>query len=275
MERTFDVQGPVDLDVRLAAGEIAVDPTADGRVEVVLTAGDDESQRLIDMARVELRESGGRQQVVVDVPNRSGGFGLSMLFGRSGIDCRIRCPEGSALNARTKSAGVRTAGRLGAAHVATASGDVEMRDVDRDLIVKTASGDVNAGVVGGRASVATASGDVSIERARGAVEVATASGDFHVGVAEGDARGTSASGDGSLGSVEAGRISVNSASGDVEIGVRRGSRAHLDCSTVSGDATSELESTPDAAEGDGPLVEIHARTVSGDIRIARAQEVYA
>jgi hypothetical protein len=68
---------------------------------------------------------------------------------------------------------------------------------------------------------------------------------------------------------------VNSASGDVAIGVRRGSRAHLDCTTVSGDARSELELSGDEPDGEGPFVEIRARTVSGDIRITRAQEVHA
>jgi hypothetical protein len=56
----------------------------------------------------------------------------------------------------------------------------------------------------------------------------------------------------------------------VTIGVRRGSKVFLDCNTVSGDTTSELELTTEAPAGDGPLVEIRAKTVSGDIRITRA-----
>ena len=52
--------------------------------------------------------------------------------------------------------------------------------------------------------------------------------------------------------------------------MRRGSKVFLDCNTVSGDTSSELELTPDAPAGDGPLVEIRAKTVSGDIQITRA-----
>jgi hypothetical protein len=63
---------------------------------------------------------------------------------------------------------------------------------------------------------------------------------------------------------------AHSVSGDVTIGVRRGSKVYLDCNTVSGDTTSELELTSDAPAGDGPLVEIRAKTVSGDITITRA-----
>ena len=67
-----------------------------------------------------------------------------------------------------------------------------------------------------------------------------------------------------------GNVAAHSVSGDVQIGVRRGSKVFLDCNTVSGDTSSELELTPDAPAGDGPLVEIRAKTVSGDIRITRA-----
>jgi hypothetical protein len=56
----------------------------------------------------------------------------------------------------------------------------------------------------------------------------------------------------------------------VSIGVRRGSKVFLDCNTLSGDTSSELELTGDAPDGDGPLVEIKAKTVSGDIQITRA-----
>jgi hypothetical protein len=78
------------------------------------------------------------------------------------------------------------------------------------------------------------------------------------------------SGDQHHDAVVQGRVAAHSVSGDVVIGVRRGSRAWLDCTTVSGETSSELELTPDAPDGDGPLVEIRAKTVSGDIRITRA-----
>jgi hypothetical protein len=275
MHKSFTVHGPVQLDVRLPSGAVDVDATLEGQGEIELLASDEESQRLVDSARIDLRESGGEPEIVIDVPPRSGGFGLAMLFGRQGVGCRVRCPSGSSLKARTKSAEITAGPELGSVDVATASGDVEVGHVHGDLSAKTASGDVRADTVDGRTSIATASGDLVLDRAGGQLTANTASGDVVVGEALGDAKANTASGDVRFGSVQSGQVSANSASGDVAIGVRRGSRAHLDCTTVSGDARSELELSGDEPDGDGPFVEIRARTVSGDIRITRAQEVHA
>ncbi len=275
MQKSFDVSGPVLLDVRLAAGAIDVDATLDGRIEVELMASDEESQRLVDDAVVELRESGDRPELLIDVPQRGGGFTLSMLFGRQGVGCRVRCPAGSSVKARTKSAELTAGPELGSVDVATASGEVELGDLAGDLSAKTASGDVRARRVGGRTQIATASGEVSIETAAGPLSANTASGDVVVRRVLADAKANTASGDVRLEAVRSGKVSVNSASGDVAVGVSRGARAHLDCTTVSGDASSELDLSGDEPGGDGPFVEIRARTVSGDIRITRAQEVHA
>jgi hypothetical protein len=271
MQKTFEVNGPVELDLRIVSGEIEIDPSLDGRVEIELTAHDEESQQLVDDARVELQDHAGRQRVLVDVPRRrGGGFSLGLVFGRNGVTCRVRCPEGSLVSAKTKSADVLARGTIGGLSVQTASGDVEADRVLGGISVKSASGDLEAREVGGGISVQTASGDVAIEVARGAVNVATASGDVRVGEAYDDVSANTVSGDQDHGAVMSGHVAAHSVSGDVRIGVRRGSRVYLDCNTVSGDTSSELELSPDSPTGDGPLVEIRAKTVSGDILITRA-----
>jgi hypothetical protein len=271
MQKTFEVAGPVELELRLASGEIEIDPSLDGRVEIDLTAHDDESQRLIDEARVELQDHAARPRVIVDVPNRrGGGFSFGLVFGRSGITCRIRCPEASLVNVKSKSADVLARGTVGGLSVQTASGDVEAEHVLGSVNVKGASGDVKAREVKGGVNVQSASGDVQIDLVHGPVSIATASGDVRIGEAFDDISANTVSGDQDHGAVMTGHVAAHSVSGDVRIGVRRGSRAYLDCNTVSGDTSSELELTADAASGDGPLVEIRAKTVSGDIKITRA-----
>jgi hypothetical protein len=270
MQQTFEVSGPVELDLRVAAGEIEIDPSLEGRVEIELTAYDDETQRAVDAARIELQENRDRPRVLVDVPLRRGGFGFALVFGRSGVTCRVRCPEGSIVHLRSKSADLRARGSIGALNVQTASGDVEVDRVLGDLNVKSASGELEAREIGGSASVQTASGDVEIGVVRGPVTIAAVSGDVSIGAAYDNVNANTVSGDQQHGAVMTGRVAAQSVSGDVSIGVRRGSRVFLDCNTVSGDTSSELELTSDAPAGDGPLVEIKAKTVSGDITITRA-----
>jgi Toastrack DUF4097 len=266
MQKRFDVNEPLELDIQLASGKIEVDATADGFAEVELTAHDDDSQELVDAARVELR---GRE-LMIDVPQKRGGFGLGSLFGNRGVTCRVRCPEDSSLKFRSKSADTRVRGVLASVDGATASGDTQLEDVTGDIHIRGASGDITVGDVGGRASVNTASGDISLGRVRGPISTNSASGDVRIEAADDDAKANTASGDVAIEVVVTGEVAVNSASGDVQIGIRRGSHVYLDCSTVSGDTNSELAVTGDEPAGDGPLVHLKARTVSGDIRIRRA-----
>jgi Putative adhesin len=283
MQQSFEVQGPVELDVRLASGEIEVE-AIEGltRVEIEVIAHDDESQQLVDATRIELHDHHDRPEIIVDVPQRRGSFNLGMLFGRQGITCRLRAPERSGLSVRSKSADVRAIGTLGGANVQTASGDVRLEDVDGGLNVKSASGDIVAQEITSGANIQTASGDVSLDVVRGPVNAATASGDLRIGEAWNNVNANTVSGDQLHGAVLQGLVAAHSVSGDVQIGVRRGSKVFLDCNTVSGDTRSELELTTEAPAGDGPLVEIRAKTVSGDIAITRApapadnaQEVHA
>jgi DUF4097 and DUF4098 domain-containing protein YvlB len=280
MQKTFEVTGPVELDIRLASGEIEIDPSLDGRVEIELIAHDEDSQRLVDEARVELQERPGRAGVLIDVPNKKG-FGFSITFGRSGVSCRVRCPEDSGLAVRSKSADLLVRGTIGGLNVQTASGDSEVERVSGGVSVKSASSDFSARFIGGGTSIQSASGDVQIAEARGPVSVQSASGDVTIGEAYDNVSVNTVSGDQEHSAVMAGVVAAQAVSGDVSIGVRRGSKAYLDCQTVSGDTHSDLDVSSEAPAGDGPLVEIRARTVSGDIQIHRApapadsQEVHA
>jgi DUF4097 and DUF4098 domain-containing protein YvlB len=267
MQKSFEVSGPVELDIRLASGEISIDPSLEGRVEIDLLAHDDESQRLIDEARVELRDNQSRPQVNVLLPQKRG---FSFGFGRQGVSCTVRCPQGSSVSAKTKSADLSATGTLGGLSFATASGDTDVDRIDGSINVKTASGDVQVGEVSGSVNVQSASGDVTVEAVRGPANVGSVSGDVTVEAAYDNLSANTVSGDQDLGAVMRGTVSAQSVSGDVTIGVRRGSKVFLDCNTLSGDTRSELEVSADAPAGDGPLVEIRAKTVSGDIHITRA-----
>ena len=79
-------------------------------------------------------------------------------------------------------------------------------------------------------------------------------------------------GDVAIDSVVSGDVRVNSASGDIEVGIAKGSRLLVDAQTLSGDTSSELdlESGNTIETDEGPLVELKARSMSGDISVKRA-----
>ena len=266
MQKTFEIQGTPEVEIRLNSGDIQVDATLDGRVEVELLAHDDEAQQLVDDARVELQGS----RVLVDVPQKRGGFSLGNLFSRQGITCRVRCPEGSLLTTRTtlgRPAGARRdrrherRDRIRRRRGRPRARRRQRQERERRRHVRDVAGGVN---------VQSASGDIELGAVRGSINVNTASGDVRIGEADDNVTVSTVSGDQEHGAVMRGNVSAHSVSGDVRIGVRRGSKVFLDCTTVSGDTSSELEVSPEAPATDGPLVEIRAKTVSGDIRITRA-----
>ena len=266
VHKTFVIDGPAQIEVRLTSGEVEVDPTAVDSIEVELSAHDEESQRLVDDARVELQGN----HLIVDVPNKRGGFNWGIMFGRQGISCRIRCPQSSALTVKTKSADVVARGTLGSLNVTGASGDIEAIRVEGGVNVRSASGDIRIEEARASVNIQTASGDVELESVRGPANVASASGDVVIGEAYDNVNVNTVSGDQEHGAVMRGEVHAQSVSGDVTVAVRRGSKVYLDCNTVSGDTSSELELLGDEPTGDGPLVEVRAKTVSGDIRITRA-----
>jgi DUF4097 and DUF4098 domain-containing protein YvlB len=155
------------------------------------------------------------------------------LFRNVEYRVRVTAPQGADLESNLASADLRARGRYGAVDVNIASGDVELERVE--------SSRVNS-----------ASGDVRIEQSSGPVKVNTASGDV------------------ALRRVAEGEVDVHSASGDIEVGIAKGSRLFVDAQSLSGDTSSELELEAAPAGDEGPLVELRAQTMSGDISVRRA-----
>jgi len=233
---TFPVSGPLRLDLAITAGEIDVEaaPVAEAVVELESLGGPDSA---VDEARVELRGD----ELIVEVKKR-----------RAEVRLRVQAPERSALKARSASGDLRIRGPLGAVEVKTASGDVELDEVDA-LEAKVASGDVEVDRVAGEARIDSASGDVEIGETGGGATVRTASGDQLVR------------------SVAQGRVDLTSASGDIRLGIKQGSRLWIDARSMSGDVSSELELGDEVdTEEEGPLVEAQVTAMSGDIEVVRA-----
>ncbi len=60
---------------------------------------------------------------------------------------------------------------------------------------------------------------------------------------------------------------MQSVSGDLTMGLSSGSKLWVNARSTSGKTTSELEVHDERPANGGPLVELQAKSVSGDIRI--------
>ena len=282
---TFKTPGAVRLDIRNGAGEVRIDAggSQDETVVTLEPLRDNESSiESVQTARVELHERADGQDVVIDVRGRSKWFrGAEVLIA-------VSCPMEPTVEVKTGSADIEGRGLFKRIDVETGSGDVQFTDISGDAEVSAASGDVQISLVGGEARLNTASGDIQvgmigadgrvnsasgdvmIRTAGGRFEANTASGDIQVKEALGSVSANTASGDQQIGSVFQDSVNLRSASGDIRVGIKEGSRLFVDARSRSGDVSSELPVSDTPPEGDAPLVELRANTMSGDITIHRA-----
>lgn len=273
----FETPQHVALRIGVPAGEVVVEVVAEPRVEVELVAlrDNDATRQLLAETRVEKLDRPGGHEVVVQAPKKSG---FNMGRGPK-IGVRIRCPHGSDLSLRSGSADLDAAGALGAVEVKTGSGDVSLQEAT-SVDVHSASGDVDVRDVVGGVNVTTASGDVRVGRCGGKLNAGLVSGDLSVGEAALGLSVTTVSGDVDVRSAGGGDIRVQAVSGDVRIAVRPGERLYIDASSVSGSMSSEFDvadgpSAESDSDAGGPVLELRARTVSGDVAIVRASGVGA
>ena len=270
---TFETPGEVTLDLRVPAGRIEIEAVAGTTTEIELDVrgSDEEAGELLEQARIEQRERPGAHEVIVHVDDRSWG---GLRFWRK-VDVRlaVRAPQGANVRCTASSADLSGRGRLGSLEAEAASGDIEFDELAGDASAKAASADVKLRSIGGRAAVNTASGDVELGRVGGEVVVKTASGDVRIDDAGGNVDVSTASGDQRIAAVTAGQVDLKSASGDIEVGIRQGSNLWVDARAMSGDLSSEVEladTPPGDGADDGPLVELKAASMSGDIEVVRA-----
>jgi len=260
----FPCSDPVDISIDgWASGSIALsgEPTDTVIVEVEPSRRNRIAVGIVDDVQVAFEDG----QLYIRGPR-----GIN-LRPRTGLDLTIKAPAGSSCAAKTASADFSCVGEVSALTLDTASGDLTAATVTGDVTVKTASGDVLLDAVGGELTVQTASGDTQVRHVSGGARINAASGDVTIGSCGGPVTARTASGDVRLDSVESGLMEISCATGDIRVAVVPGIGVYLDLSTVSGDVRSDLDEV-DSPEGKAEaVVEVRARTLSGDIRITKAR----
>ena len=253
-EHTFNTPYPVDLEVRIPAGEITVE-TVDGTASRVTVEG---AADLVEQTVVEF--NGNRLLVDFQGKRNLLGLGITIQIGDftlGGGKLKVTChvPHGSSASLATASADMQLRGRYRELETKTASGDLILKgSVEQSATVKTVSGDAILDEVGSRLKVQSVSGDVIARRVGGDVEAKSVSGDMRVE------------------RVRRGEANLTSVSGDIEVGIEPGTTLDVDANSVSGDLSSDvpLSSDPSSLGGDGPTVVVRGKTVSGDFRVFRA-----
>ena len=275
-DRSFQVNGAVDLEVLTRSGDITVRNGTAGTVSVHATihagdswfGGDHKTEVQELQNNPPIRQNGNSIRIdYVNLHNIS-------------IDYEITAPENTAIRTHTGSGDQKVEGFKGNVDLESGSGDMQLKHLVGDLRFQTGAGNVRAHDVSGPVRIKSGSGDIEIEEVgAGDVEVRTGSGNITVNGLNGGFRAESGSGDihgnGSpktmwsirTGSGNVGLRVPSDASFDVDISSSSGSvtLGHPVTTTVQGRVPDSRKNVVGKVGGGGPVISVH--TGSGDVRV--------
>jgi putative adhesin len=275
-EKTFQVSGPVELEVQTRSGDVIVRSGAAGSVSIraKIYVGDHWlfGDRHTDVSDVEqhppLRQDGNSIHIDnVSVRNIS-------------VDYEITVPVDTTIRARSGSGNETIEGTHGNADVQTGSGDVKLSRLTGEIRIQTGSGNVRALEIAGPIRGGAGSGDIEVhEIASGDIDLHTGSGNVTVRGIQGAFRAEAGSGDITAEGMQAGAWEIRTGSGNVHVRLPANAAFDADISTSSGtlDVDAPITMTVQGrvqetrkqiagkVRGGGPLLTL--RTGSGDIHI--------
>jgi DUF4097 and DUF4098 domain-containing protein YvlB len=254
-DRTFNVTGPVRLELGSGSGNAEIRGSADGKVHVrgTVTRGGwslfGSSEKSVD-------------EVVANPPleqhDNTIRIGKSMFGYRNvSIEYHVEVPKDTEVDATVASGGLTVDNVRGPVKANSASGYVHVYRVERDANINVASGSIEVSTIGGVLRVTSASGDIVIADVKGDLNASAASGSIKITNASDRIEASSASGE----------INVSGANGDLKVHAVSGS-IH-----VSGDPSTnhywELKSVSGSVDLRVPANAgflLSAEATSGDIR---------
>jgi hypothetical protein len=275
-EKSFQVNGPVDLEVLTRSGDITVRSGPSGSVFIrgKIYVGDHWlfGKRQADVSEIEqhppLRQEGNSIHIdYVNVRDIS-------------VDYEITVPADTTLRTRSGSGNQTIEGIHGNADLQTGSGDMRLTGLAGVIRLQTGSGNVRAHDISGSIRGGAGSGDIEVdERSTGDIDLHTGSGNVTVRGIQGAFRADAGSGDITAEGKQSGAWEIRTGSGNVHVRLPGNSAFDADISTSSGtiEVESPIEMTVQGrvqeprksihgkVRGGGPLLSV--RTGSGDIRI--------
>jgi DUF4097 and DUF4098 domain-containing protein YvlB len=275
-DRSFQVNGPVDLEVLSRSGDITIRNGAAGTVSIhgKIHVGNSwfEGDRKADVEELKsnppLRQNGNSIRVdYVNLRNIS-------------IDYEITVPENTTVRTHSGSGDQTVEGIKGTVDLESGSGDMRLDRLTGDLRFQTGSGNVRARQVSGPARVKAGSGDIEIQEVgAGDLDIRTGSGNITADGINGGFRAEAGSGNihgqgapSNLWSIRTGSGNVglrvpSEAAFDVDISSNSGTVVvdHPVTTTVQGRVRESRKSVVGKVRGGGPTISVH--TGSGDIRV--------
>ncbi len=275
-DKTFQVTGPVDLEVLTRSGDITVRSGPAGTVSIhgKIFVSDRwfTGSRHSDVAEIEqhppIRQDGN--SIHIEYLN----------FRDISVDYEITVPTDT--NVRTHSgSGDQTLEDLhGNADLESGSGDMRLARVAGEIRLQTGSGDVRAHDISGPIRGGAGSGDIEIEETgSGDIDLHTGSGNISTRGIQGAFRADAGSGDVTAEGTQGGGWEIRTGSGNVHVRLPRDAAfdANIQTSsgtidvdqaitmTVQGRVNDNRKQIAGKVHGGGPLLTV--RTGSGDIHI--------
>jgi DUF4097 and DUF4098 domain-containing protein YvlB len=290
-DRTYEVSGPIRLDLANASGAVSITGGAGKKVHIhgeirahgfLFNDPDKQARALSANPPIEQKPD------IIRV-----GKELSRMNGVS-IEYTIELPRNAAVTATVASGGQTISDIQGPVKIDSASGSIEVSKVERSVQVNSASGsitaqdlsdDFRANSASGSVNVTNVKGDVRIHAISGSVKISapgarveaiTTSGSVEVGGAGNDVNASSVSGRVSVQGNPSGNSywNLKTTSGGVEVAVPPSANFHLSAQAVSGQINAGIpiviedqdkHSLRARVGNAGGRVEIH--TISGGIRV--------
>jgi DUF4097 and DUF4098 domain-containing protein YvlB len=252
-DRTFNVNGPVELEVTTGSGDVHIRPGVSGRVEIhgeIHAHGWSHEDSRDKLAAIEANPPISQENNLIRVG------GLGQRTGGVSIDYTIEVPASSELHSVAGSGDITVRGIDGPATFTAGSGSITASNIGNDVQALAGSGDVKISTVQGQVQVTTGSGDIEVHSAKGAVRIHTGSGDVQMDHPGEEAVADTGSGDVEISGARA-DLRVHTASGDITVDGNPGASNYWDFRASSGDVSLRVPS--DAS------FRLYAHTGSGDI----------
>jgi hypothetical protein len=275
-DKTFQVTGPVDLEVLTRSGDITVRTGPAGTVSI---------HGKIYVGNHWLM--GGRQGDVAAIqqhpPLRQEGNSIHIDYVNEhdiSVDYEITVPADATIRTRSGSGDQTIEGTHGNADLQSGSGDMKLANLTGDIRLQTGSGNVRAHDIAGSVRGGAGSGDIEVEeRGHGDIDVHTGSGNVTVRGIQGAFHAEAGSGDITAEGTQSGAWEVRTGSGNVHLHLPSNAAFDANISTSSGtvDIAAPVEMTVQGrvqesrksingkVRGGGPLLSV--KTGSGDIHV--------